>query len=156
VAAGALAWSVASSLWCYPHSLSYFNELAGGPLGGPKHLLHSNVDWGQDLWYLKAWLEEHPEGGPLKLAYYGYFDPLHVGFEYSAPENLSLGADAEKIPPGWYAVSVSFLHGAPFQVYRGDGRKGHLGQDELVAFQKLQPVARAGYSIYVYHVDAPK
>ena len=31
--AGALAlcWSVGSSLWYYPHSLSYFNELVGGP-----------------------------------------------------------------------------------------------------------------------------
>ncbi len=29
--AGALTWAVASSLLVYPHSLSYFNELAGGP-----------------------------------------------------------------------------------------------------------------------------
>jgi hypothetical protein len=52
-----LAWSVGSSLWYYPHSLSYFNELVGGPMGGPKHLLDSNIDWGQDLFYLKDWLD---------------------------------------------------------------------------------------------------
>ena len=31
LAGGLFAWSVASSLWIYPHSLSYFNELTGGP-----------------------------------------------------------------------------------------------------------------------------
>jgi hypothetical protein len=61
LSAAALVWSIGSSLWVYPHSLSYFNELVGGPMGGPEHLIHSNVDWGQDLLFLKGWLEEHPE-----------------------------------------------------------------------------------------------
>ena len=43
------AWSAASSLWVYPHSLSYFNELVAGPDRGGKYLMDSNVDWGQDL-----------------------------------------------------------------------------------------------------------
>jgi hypothetical protein len=51
-----LAWFITSSLWIYPHSLSYFNESIGGPLNGPEHLLGSNVDWGQDLRYLKLWM----------------------------------------------------------------------------------------------------
>ena len=48
-----LGWSIISSLSVYPHSLSYFNELVAGPTGGPKHLIHSNVDWGQDLLFLR-------------------------------------------------------------------------------------------------------
>ena len=44
VVLSAVAWSVISSLSVYPHSLSYFNEFAGGPLGGPKVLLDSNID----------------------------------------------------------------------------------------------------------------
>jgi 4-amino-4-deoxy-L-arabinose transferase-like glycosyltransferase len=48
-----LIWFEASSLWIYPHSLSYFNESIGGPLNGTEHLLGSNVDWGQDLIYLE-------------------------------------------------------------------------------------------------------
>lgn len=43
--------SIGSALATYPHTLSYFNELAGGPLNGPAHLLDANVDWGQDLLY---------------------------------------------------------------------------------------------------------
>ena len=78
-----LAYTVVSSLSIYPHSLSYFNELAAvlptpadasypkpyeehgehgglwptikdavaaGPRNGPRHLLDSNIDWGQDLY----------------------------------------------------------------------------------------------------------
>jgi hypothetical protein len=65
MAALALAWTVASSTRVYPHGLSYFNELVGGPKGGPDHLAESNSDWGQDLLYLKAWLEKHPNARPL-------------------------------------------------------------------------------------------
>jgi hypothetical protein len=39
-----LAWVVVSSLSVYPHSMSHFNELAGGPKNWPKHLLGSNID----------------------------------------------------------------------------------------------------------------
>ena len=68
VAAAALAWSIASSLFVYPHSLSYFNELIGGPQRGHWHMENSNIDWGQDLLYLKRWLDRHPEASPLGLA----------------------------------------------------------------------------------------
>ena len=45
----AVVWSMGSSLFIYPHSISYFNEITGGPKNGPEHLLDSNTDWGQDL-----------------------------------------------------------------------------------------------------------
>jgi 4-amino-4-deoxy-L-arabinose transferase-like glycosyltransferase len=51
--AALLLWSICSSAFIYPHSLAYFNELAGGPQNGHRHLLHSNIDWGQDLLMLK-------------------------------------------------------------------------------------------------------
>lgn len=47
--AGALLWTAASTLAVYPHQLAYFNELAGGPEDGYRHLLGSSFDWGQDL-----------------------------------------------------------------------------------------------------------
>ena len=82
---GAFLWSVGSSLWVYPHSLSYFNELVGGPMGGHEHLLESNIDWGQDLLYLDEWLNEHPEARPLGLAYFGLCDPRVLGLIYAPP-----------------------------------------------------------------------
>jgi hypothetical protein len=47
--ATALLGTVGSTLWNYPHQLAYFNELAGGPYNGWRHLLGSSLDWGQDV-----------------------------------------------------------------------------------------------------------
>ncbi|MFG0334682.1 MAG: hypothetical protein ACF8TS_15100, partial [Maioricimonas sp. JB049] len=49
-----------SSLRVYPHQLAYFNELAGGPENGWRHLLGSNLDWGQDFLFLARWLDSIP------------------------------------------------------------------------------------------------
>lgn len=59
----ALCWLVASSLSIYPHSLSYFNEAIGGPIGGPIFLSGSNVDWGQDLIYAITAAERRLQDG---------------------------------------------------------------------------------------------
>ncbi|HEX7378904.1 MAG TPA: hypothetical protein VF278_17405 [Pirellulales bacterium] len=158
----ALAWSVASSLWYFPHSLSYFNELVGGPLGGRWHLLDSNIDWGQDLLNLKRWLDAHPEARPLGLAYFGHFDPRVAGIEFSLPPVGPTGqpkkllqspaSDALGPLPGWYAVSVVILHGCVYGI--PDGKGGKFGTDRpyYTYFQKFEPVGRAGYSIYIYHL----
>jgi hypothetical protein len=124
-----LGWSVASSLSAYPHSLSYFNELGGGPDLGHEHLVDSNIDWGQDLFFFKAWVDSHPEAHPIGLAYYSPIDYRVVGVEY------------DRVPsepcPGWFGVDIRNLM-AP------DGRCGY--------FRQLTPVAKTGYSIFIYHV----
>jgi len=43
-----LGYSVISALSGYPHHLAYFNELAGGPRNGYRHLLGSSIAWSQD------------------------------------------------------------------------------------------------------------
>ncbi|MCA9049708.1 MAG: hypothetical protein KDA89_13325, partial [Planctomycetaceae bacterium] len=55
------AWQMLSSLWMYPHSHSYFNELTGGPLNAHRFMNASNLDWGQDLKFVKEWCERHPD-----------------------------------------------------------------------------------------------
>ena len=130
LAALALAGSIGSSLWTYPHSLSYFNELTGGPRHGPAHLLDSNMDWGQDLVYLIEWLDRHPEARPIGVAYFGSYDPREVGIDYvPVPES--------RPQPGWYAVSVG-------NTYSFDQRYAY--------FLRFAPVASAGYSIRIYHI----
>ncbi len=125
----AMAWSVGSSLWVYPHSLSYFNELAGGPKNGHAHLLNSNIDWGQDLLYLKRWLQKHPEAKPLHLAFSGSYDASIAGIEYTLPPT--------EPQPGWHALSVNEIRSRSKQYEH---------------FLKFEPVAMAGYSIYIYHI----
>jgi len=144
-------WSVASSLSVYPHSLAYFNELVGGPEGGPRHLLSSNIDWGQDLIYLKEWVEQHPEAGPLHLAYFGYFDPARIGLVFSAP--AAADRDLPVDPPGVYAISVNFLYGFPWFLADGHGGKTFYGRDALARFRHATPIAHAGYSIYLFRVS---
>lgn len=131
VAAIAFSGSVASSLWCYPHSLSYFNEAVGGPRHGHLHLLDSNIDWGQDLLYLKQWFDEHREARPLGVAYHlSHVDPSVAGIEHMLPPR--------HVPePGWYALSI----GAIYSRTR-----------EYEYFLDLEPVAMSGYSIYIYHL----
>lgn len=53
-----LMLTITSSLTLFPHHLAYFNEIAGGPTNGHKHLLGSNLDWGQDLLFLRAWMND--------------------------------------------------------------------------------------------------
>lgn len=156
-----LTWVIMSSLWVYPHSLSYFNELAGGPKGGPKHLIHSNVDWGQDLLYLKRWLDQHSEASPLYLAYFGRVDPRDAGISYQLPPLIPPGnaraghtSIPDNLPGGWYAVSVNFVMGYPQQVFDGEGHRRSVYRNALTYWQHFEPVAMAGYSIYIYRVAA--
>ena len=142
----ALLWSVASSLYVYPHSLSYFNELAGGPRHGHRYLLDANIDWGQDLGYLKRWLDANPEVALVHLDWLGFIPAKHFGIEVAdrpprrgADDRDGSTVDARRWPePGWYAISVHRLFDAG---------------DRYRAFQQLQPTAIVGYSIYIYHVE---
>jgi hypothetical protein len=145
VFAVALLESLGSSLWVYPHSGSYFNLAVGGPMHGPQYLLSSNIDWGQDLLNLKRWLDAHPEAAPLHLAYKGYVDPQTAGIEPQEvprgifPGEHAVGPRAQELgpQPGWFAVSVSKL-------YERDSPYAYL--------RRFEPVATAGYSIYIYHI----
>ncbi|MDQ3329415.1 MAG: glycosyltransferase family 39 protein [Planctomycetota bacterium] len=126
---GCLAATIASSLWVWPHSLSYFNEAAGGPANGWKHLLDANIDWGQDLPALAAWQKEHPEATPFYLATYDQLVPELYGLKYDRAPSWPA--------PGWYAVGLTELH-------KPESRVKWLRDHE--------PVDRIGYSILIFHV----
>jgi len=150
-AAVALAWSVTSSLSVYPHSLSYFNELAGGPKNGHSHLLDSNIDWGQDLFYLERWLDLHGTG-LTGLEYFGTYPPEVAGIRACPVPRLrdrqslrpTLSARFDGPRPGLYAVSVNSLHGHVIG--------GWSVSSDYTYFQRFKPVAMAGYSIYIYDI----
>jgi len=142
---GLLAWSVISSLSVFPHSMSYFNELAGGPENGPPHLIDASIDWGQDVLFLADWTKEHPEAKPLFLSLHVFFDPRVAGIEYEHPpvdrryaqqrEYLTSNQIGPK--PGWYSISVH-------QLYSRNKEFAYLFD-----FPKADMV---GYSIYIYHL----
>lgn len=152
VASFAILWTIASSLGCYPHHIAYFNELVGGPEGGRAHLIHSSLDWGQDLLHLKDWQEKHSQAKPLNLVYYGNFDPANLGIDFAVPSThpkLRIGWESNRdrlMRPGWYAISVNYLVGYPWR----------SGKYDYSYFDQLQPVAKAGESIYIYHLSNDK
>jgi hypothetical protein len=141
--AGLLVWQIAACAFATPHHLAYFNELAGGPDNARRLLLDSNLDWGQDLGRLKKYLDENGIDH-VCLGYFGHVDPHVYGIEYSFPPNTPT--------PGRCAVSANFLAGYPYGItYAGEGVLA-VPPGTWTWFDRFQPVARVGSSIYVFDV----
>jgi hypothetical protein len=134
VAAVALVALQASSAWrISPAYLSYFNGLAGGPEGGHRYLLDSNLDWGQDL----------PQLAPA-LVRSGCSTTYLVYFGTARPEAYGLAeADGASAEPECLAISVTPLYGVG------------VPSDDWRSFRGREPVGRAGYSILVYALADP-
>jgi hypothetical protein len=149
----ALALTCLTSLRHHPHHLAYFNEYAGGPVGGREHLLDSNLDWGQDLNLVKKFMEDRALP-TIGLAYFGTVPPELVGIDYTLPPGRTAETAATwSLPPGWYAVSVNYVMGRPHVIHQPDGGSHGVGLDEFGYFREYEPVARLGYSIDVYRIE---
>jgi 4-amino-4-deoxy-L-arabinose transferase-like glycosyltransferase len=150
-----IAAACLASLRFHPHHLAYFNEYAGGPVGGRNHLLDSNIDWGQDLNLVRDFMQrEHLD--TIGLAYFGTLHPELIGIEYTLPPELtSTMAASWTLPPGWYAVSVNYVMGRPHLIHEAHGKTRGVDRDAFGYFRRLEPVARLGYSIDVYQVTEP-
>jgi Dolichyl-phosphate-mannose-protein mannosyltransferase len=91
----------------HPHELSYFNVLAGGPVGGRKILSDSNLDWGQGAKALARLQRLEPRYRDLTLFYFGDIDPVCFGIE-----GRRIVFDANHVPEGLppkLTVETSFL-----------------------------------------------
>lgn len=116
VAIALLGWHVAESALIRPSYLAYFNQLAGGPAQGYKHLADSSLDWGQDLPALKAWLDreglQQPGASPVYLSYFGTARPEYYGIQATL-----LAGFVDRRPPrppvplgaGVYCISATVL-----------------------------------------------
>jgi hypothetical protein len=137
-----IVWMAVDALAIYPHHLSFFNGLVGGPEKGPYLLDDSNIDWGQDLPALAEWQRMHPEARPIKLYYFGVGDVLAArAYGVDAVSDFPDG-EFEHPRAGTYAVSVTNLV-LLRHVHQATGRD----TDWLARFR---PAGRAGYSIYIY------
>ena len=134
-----------SSLRIAPHQLAYFNEFVGGPEQGYRYLSDSNLDWGQDLKGLKAYMER--EKLPIiYLSYFGTAPPYYYGIRYqyvAGKGSLEWPPPSNKVPAHAarkiLAISVYNLQ----DVSRPN--------DPLFRWLWVrQPVAKIGYSIFIY------
>jgi hypothetical protein len=150
-------WSILSCLSIYPYCISYFNELSAviptssksrcpqelpdssfivtiinaGSRNGGRHLHDSNIDWGQDLFYLEKWIKKHPEIKEIHVAFYASY-PIELT---TIPVSKKSFHDNDF--SGWFAISVNYLY---------DENKKYS------YFLDKTPAARIGYSIYIYHI----
>ena len=72
-----VAYLLISNLSYFPHYLSYFNELLVERKMGYKILVDSNLDWGQNEYYLKHYLTKNPE-----IMYTPNRYGLHIASDY--------------------------------------------------------------------------
>jgi 4-amino-4-deoxy-L-arabinose transferase-like glycosyltransferase len=144
--AALLLWHFGASYSTYPHYLAYFSELAGGPENGYKYLVDSNLDWGQDLKGLRAYMREH-DIPRIALGYFGSDLPERYGIVYDWMPGTDSPPSVPRNPrlplTGWFAVSATHLQGAYFQ-----------DRSVYAWLQRRQPAAKIGYSIFVYHLDS--
>lgn len=136
-----LAFQVIGTVRAYPNYLPYFNELVGGPSRGYEFLVDSNLDWGQDLKQLAAYVDEH-ELGKIHLAYFGSVDPDLYGIDHE-PMSLEI-LDRALTEEGWHgtlAVSATLLAGA------------YVDDDAYERLRARTPDAVIGHSIHIYRFD---
>lgn len=144
--AGAMVWYVAGTAAIWPHHLAYFNESIGGPANGYRYLVDSNLDWGQDLKGLKAFMDRTGIDR-IYLSYFGLDAPARYGIRYDWLPSYELENPDPKptvqVQRGRYlAISATNLQGVymqPPEMYRW--------------LDKYTPVAAIGHSIFVYYLE---
>jgi hypothetical protein len=119
---------VIESASAYPGYLAFFNRAVGGTVNGPRYLLDSNIDWGQDLLKLKRYMNDQGLHS-ICLSYFGSGDPDYYGLN-AKPLSFPAAPDCSVA-----AASVNELY---------DEDSG------IKALLRCEPRARIGGSIYVY------
>jgi 4-amino-4-deoxy-L-arabinose transferase-like glycosyltransferase len=158
VVVACLIWSVGSSLFYFPHTLSYFNEVVGGPTNGWKHLANSNVDWGQDLILLQKWIDENNRDGmQIHLCYFGPTNPMDLGLNLlrknvgkKSGEIFRVDAEEQK---AIYAISSNVLCHNPLAVYNEDGELIDWRELKLNQLDAIEPTDFIGYSIFIFQTE---
>ena len=147
--------SVISSVAVFPHSMSYFNELVGGPRNGRFYLINSNIDWGQDLFFLGA-KQKELGWSRIGLVYWGTYDPRIAGISFFLPPVHPRLQDSvlERLQPGKYAISISQLQGYGHASPDGFGGLQPAIQGGYTYFQEFKSVGSIGYSMLLFDLSA--
>jgi len=144
-------WFVASSVWIFPHSLAYFNESVGGPINGSKHLLGSNVDWGQDLRYLQRWHKENVGKEPLYVYPMACEPLIHVYGLNPLPVHKWDSTVSQRVRRCSCAISPNLLPNISSAEKTSANTAGPMSRDQfLSSIARLPPFGTVGYSLYIF------
>ena len=146
--AALLVWHAVSSTRSAPVYLAYSNEAWGGPSQTYRYLTDSNVDWGQQLLSVKAYVDKNG----IKDCWFGYFVTPWIDYHaYGIPCRALPTADtvwahvqidAPTSISGVVFVSASVLTGYEF---------GSALDSPYRSFQSVKPVAIIDRGVYVYN-----
>jgi hypothetical protein len=130
------ALQIGECAWIAPDYLAFFNAPSGGPGNGPRYLVDSNIDWGQDVKKLKKWLTAHHTDTATVL-YFGNAQMDAYGIHaLDFPDALDeKGWDSLN---GYAVASVTPLYGV------------YVPLDRVARLRFREPVAKVGWSLYVY------
>lgn len=138
-----VVWLIVSGLRAWPSYLASFNEIAALRGGGVAWAVDSNLDWGQDLKRLAAFVEKRGISR-MTIDYFGWSPPeYYIRTAEVIPWQKERGR-----PSGWFAVSATFRQqgcARPAPGFTGDTTSYCFLNDYL-------PEAVIGGSIYVYHL----
>jgi tetratricopeptide (TPR) repeat protein len=130
-----IGWLLVVTWRARPFFLEYFNEAAGGPSNGYQWLVDSNLDWGQDAKRLKRFLDEQAITN-VDLACFGQARSIEY---YGIPGRRTTFEKARETHNGTLIISANQLMRPEY--------------DWLRACH--EPVARIGYTMFVYHLGDP-
>ncbi|MFA5030596.1 MAG: glycosyltransferase family 39 protein [Patescibacteria group bacterium] len=128
-----LGIAILSTIMIWPFPMAYFSEAVGGASQGYKYMLDSNLDWGQNLPYVKEYLTKNK----INTICLGYFGQGHFSSETISVKPLYDDATIKKHEPINCVVVISAQ-----MLYNRD--------NTFTWLKKLQPTEVIGYGLYVY------
>ena len=142
-----VAAHVISSLAVFPHFMAYANEAWGGPANAHNLLSDASVEWGEQLFQVKAWQDRHP-GEECWFAYFVYpeINPETYGIRCHHLPTSDTGwlGGAENIPPvidGTVLLSASDLAAT---------EEPNAALNPYRAFQKMKPDETIDYGVMIF------
>jgi hypothetical protein len=145
---GFLVWHVSESIAIRPSYLAYFNQFAGGPSEGYKHLVDSSLDWGQDLPALKTWLDQRglqqSSADDVYLSYFGTARPEYYGIKATPLAGFIDRRTPQAPGPlrgGLYCISATMLNVVSQLFYKPEYESNYQA-----ALKDLLTLARASES----------
>lgn len=140
-----LFWYLIEFISVYPYYLTYFNQFAGGPAGGHRYVVDSNLDWGQDLQRLDDFIEKN-NIDKIYLDYFGWAEQSYylgdafvwiMGGKYTSTE----GFLKDNPNGGWLGVSASFYQESTVKPI-----------NPYAWLKNIKPTAVIGNSIFVWYI----
>lgn len=142
-----LLTTLAEMVSAYPHNLAYFNWLSGGPDNGHRHLLHSSLDWEQDLIFLREWIAHHPQSSRVTFV----TNEHKIAQDLGLAASVSFGELPANISGEWFAIRIS--ESLKRNLFEPQSNRFAVVDDEWTRFLKRGYVAdRVGKSIIIFHV----